>query len=55
MYDGKTETGSGATLKYVYGFSFDFQFLAKTDFGIVSNNIADNITVKCNAIFRALP
>jgi polyisoprenoid-binding protein YceI len=55
MYDGQTQTGSGSTLKYVYGFSFDFQFLAKTDFGIVSNNIADNITVRCNAIFRALP
>jgi polyisoprenoid-binding protein YceI len=55
MYDGKTETGTGATLKYVYGFSFDFQFLAKTDYGITSNSVADNITVKCNAIFRALP
>jgi polyisoprenoid-binding protein YceI len=55
MYDGKTETGAGATLKYVYGFGFDFQFLAKTDFGIVSTNIADNISMKCNAIFRALP
>lgn len=55
MYDGKTETGSGATLKYVYGFSFDFQFLAKTDFLISSTSIADNINVKCNAIFRQLP
>jgi polyisoprenoid-binding protein YceI len=55
MYDGKTETGAGATLKYVYGFSFDFQFLAKTDFLIVSNNVADKISVKCNAIFRQLP
>lgn len=55
MYDGKVETGAGATLKYVYGFSFDFQFLAKTDFLITSSNIADNINVKCNAIFRQLP
>jgi polyisoprenoid-binding protein YceI len=55
MYDGKTETGTGATLKYVHGFSFDFQFLAKTDFGIVSTNIADNIAIKTNAIFRVLP
>ena len=55
IYDGKTETGSGASLKYVYGFSFDFQFLAKTDFLVVSNNVADNVTIKCNAIFRALP
>lgn len=54
-YDGKTQTGAGATLKYVYGFSFDFQFLAKTDYAITSNNVADNMTVKCNSIFRALP
>lgn len=54
-YSGKTTTGSGATLKYVYGFSFDFQFLAKTDFLISSNSIADNINVQCNAIFRQLP
>jgi hypothetical protein len=52
MYDGVKTSGEGATLKKVYGFSFDFQFLAKTDFGIVSNNVADNISVKCNAIFR---
>lgn len=52
LYDGVVTTGTGATLKNVYGFSFDFQFLAKTDFGIVSTNVADNITVKCNAIFR---
>jgi len=52
LYDGVITTGTGSTLKNVYGFSFDFQFLAKTDFGIVSNNVADNITVKCNAIFR---
>lgn len=52
MYDGVITTGEGNTAKSAYGFSFDFQFLAKTDFGIVSNNIADNITVKCNAIFR---
>ena len=52
MYDGMQTTGSGATLKKVYGFSFDFQFLAKTDFLIVSNNVADNISVKCNVIFR---
>jgi polyisoprenoid-binding protein YceI len=55
MYLGKTTTGSGATLKNVFGFSFDFQFLAKTDFLIVSNNIADNVTVKCNVIFRQVP
>jgi polyisoprenoid-binding protein YceI len=52
MYDGKTTTGTGASAKNVFGFSFDFQFLAKTDFLIASNNIADKISVKCNAIFR---
>ena len=52
MYDGAITTGTGATLQKNYGFSFDFQFLAKTDFGIISTNVADNITVKCNAIFR---
>ena len=51
-YLGKTVSGTGATAKNVYGFSLDFQFLAKTDFAIVSNSIADLITVKANAIFR---
>ncbi|MDP9229269.1 MAG: YceI family protein [Bacteroidota bacterium] len=55
MYDGVLTTGAGATLKYVYGFSFDFQFLAKTDYLITSNSIADKVDIKCNAIFRALP
>ena len=54
-YAGKTVTGTGATEKNVYGFSFDFQMLAKTDFAIVSNNIADLVTIKCNAIFRQTP
>ena len=54
-YAGKTVTGTGATEKKVYGFSFDFQILAKTDFAIVSNNIADQVTIKCNAIFRQTP
>jgi polyisoprenoid-binding protein YceI len=52
LYDGVLTTGSGATAKNVYGFTFVFQFLAKTDFGIVSTNIADLVTIKCNAIFR---
>ncbi|HET9824502.1 MAG TPA: YceI family protein [Chitinophagaceae bacterium] len=51
-YDGSLVTGSGTTAKNVYGFSFNFQFLAKTDFGIVSTSIADAVTVKCNTIFR---
>lgn len=49
---GKTTTGSGATLKNVYGFSFKFSFLAKTDYKISSTSIADNVDVACNAIFR---
>jgi polyisoprenoid-binding protein YceI len=52
FYDGIVVTGSGATAKNVFGLSFSFQFLAKTDFGIVSNNIADLVTVKCNTTFR---
>jgi polyisoprenoid-binding protein YceI len=52
FYDGMAVSGSGATAKNVYGFSFSFQFLAKTDFLITSNNIADLVTVNCNAIFR---
>ena len=52
FYDGKTVTGAGATAKNVYGFSFDFQILAKTDFLIASTNIADKVSIKCNAIFR---
>lgn len=52
LFDGMIVTGSGATAKNVYGFSFNFQFLAKTDYGIVSTNIADLVGIKCNAIFR---
>jgi len=52
FYDGKIVTGTGASAKNVYGFSFNFQFLAKTDFGISSSNVADKVDVKCNAIFR---
>lgn len=51
-YSGKSVTGTGSTAKNVYGFGFDFQFLAKTDFGIVSTNVADKVSIKCNAIFR---
>jgi polyisoprenoid-binding protein YceI len=51
-YDGMLVSGTGATAKNVYGFSFAFQFLAKTDFAIVSTNIADKVDIKCNAIFR---
>lgn len=48
LYDGKLV----AATRNTYGFSLYFQFLAKTDFGIVSTNIADLVTIKCNAIFR---
>jgi polyisoprenoid-binding protein YceI len=46
---------SQASGKDVYGFSLQFQILAKTDFLIVSNSIADNVDVKCNAVFRVTP
>lgn len=52
MFVGKGQSGSGATLKNVYGFNLQFSFLAKTDYLISSNNIADNVDVNCNAIFR---
>ena len=48
-YDGKTVSGTTD----VYGFSLQFQFLAKTDFGIESSNVGDNAEVKCNAVFKA--
>ena len=54
-YDGTVATGSGSTQKFNYGFSFDFQILAKTDFGITSTSIGDKVDVRCNAIFRAVP
>ena len=47
-YDGKTEAG-------VYGFSLQFQFLAQSDFGIVSTSVGDNADVKCNAVFKVAP
>ena len=48
---GKTLSGT----TNVYGFDLQFQFLAKTDFLIASNNIADACTVKCNAIMDVTP
>ena len=51
-YAGHTTSGTGATLKDIYGFGFDFQFLAKTDFLIASTNIGDLIDIKTDAIFR---
>ena len=54
-YDGQLSSGTGSTLKYNYGFSFNFQILAKTDFLIASTSIADKVDIRCNAIFRAIP
>jgi polyisoprenoid-binding protein YceI len=51
-YAGHTTSGTGTTLKDIYGFGFDFQFLAKTDYLIASNNIGDLVDIKCDAIFR---
>ena len=51
-YVGKTSTTSNGVVTIVVGFSLDFPILAKTDFGITSNNIGDNVNIRCNAIFR---
>ncbi len=50
-YAGKTASGANTVL----GFGLQFQFLAKTDFLIVSNSIGDNVEVKCNAVFNIAP
>ena len=50
-FDGKTPSGANQVL----GFSLQFQFLAKTDFLIVSNNIGDNVELKCNGVFNIAP
>ena len=50
-YVGKTLSGTSEVL----GFDLEFSFLAKTDFGIESTSIADNVTVKINANFKIAP
>ena len=50
-FDGKTASGGNS----VYGFGLQFQFLAKTDFLMVSTNVGDKADVKCNAVFRVTP
>jgi len=50
-YVGKSRI-QAATPYDLAGLNLEFQFLAKSDFGVVSNNIADKIGVKCNAQFR---
>lgn len=42
---------SGAPF-YISGLTGEFEFNAKTDFGIVSSNIADRVRVKINAQFK---
>jgi len=43
---------AGANELTLAGASIEFQFFAKTDFAIVSNNIADKVFIKCNAQFK---
>jgi len=51
-FAGKTtETFNGSTFD-VYGFNLAFSILAKTDFGIQSTSIADNVDIKCGAAFK---
>ncbi len=35
-----------------YGFILQFSILAKTDFGIESTSIADNVNIRCDAAFK---
>jgi polyisoprenoid-binding protein YceI len=54
-YSGKTSFPAGyagANAFSLAGFTLQFQFFAKTDFGIVSNNVADKVTVTSNAEFK---
>jgi polyisoprenoid-binding protein YceI len=50
-YVGTTLSGANN----VYGFSIQFQMLAKTDFLIASTSIADAVDVKCNAQMNVTP
>jgi polyisoprenoid-binding protein YceI len=50
-YAGKTLSGTSEVL----GFGLEFSMLAKTDFGISSTNIGDNVTVKVNTNFKIAP
>jgi polyisoprenoid-binding protein YceI len=36
----------------ICGLMFEFPFLSKTDYGLVSNNVADNVVVKINATLK---
>ena len=50
-YAGKTLSDTSEVL----GFGLEFSILAKTDFGISSSNIGDNVTVKVNTNFKIAP
>lgn len=50
-YTGKTRIAA-ATPYDLAGFTLEFQFFAKTDFGVVSTNIADKVAIKTNAQFK---
>lgn len=48
-----TIPASGTAAAYdVFGLQLEYQFFAKTDFGIVSSNIADKVGVKLNMNFN---
>lgn len=52
IYTGKTDFAAGVAGPNplsLAGFSIEFQFLCKTDFGIVSNSVADKVGIRCNA------
>jgi polyisoprenoid-binding protein YceI len=50
-YAGKTRM-EAATPFDLAGLYIEFQFFAKTDYAVVSNNIADKVMVKSNAQFK---
>jgi polyisoprenoid-binding protein YceI len=51
-YVGKSNLTSNGVVTIVAGFSLEFPILAKTDFAIASNNIGDNVNIRCNTVFR---
>jgi polyisoprenoid-binding protein YceI len=51
IYTGKTRIAA-ATPYDLAGFTLEFQFFAKTDYGVVSTNIADKVAIKTNAQFK---
>lgn len=51
-YAGKTSTTSNGVTTVVVGFSLEFPIMAKTDFGITSTSIGDNVNIRCNATFK---